>query len=411
MFRGISDSSVFPAFPFLDERMKTIHLYIFREIFKTFIFALIVFTGILVLVIVAREAISRGVPLSIALRLFPYTIPEQLRITIPVVLLLATTTFFARMAGSNEFTALKSLGISPWQVIWPVIVFSFFASIGYIWFSEVAVPWGQQNAARILFAGAEEILYSKLRTDHRWSGSGFEITVKGVENKRLISPTITNKDYKATAQWAEIKVDLENERCVIVIHNSIVTDTSQEGTTSIEFVQHEESISLDRIIPTETSSSSPSKMPLKKIPGEIDRCEQEQKLVQNRVAARAAFAACSGDFEEFSLPVWQQNANSLNSIQDTLYRLYLEPQRRLAAGFSCLAFVWIGTMLAIRSKKTDIFASFFACFIPILILYYPLLMLGVEWGKSGTAPPIFIWSGNIFITIIGCRFYKTIRRY
>ena len=393
--------------------MKTIHFYIFREIFKTFIFALVVFTGILVLVIVAREAVSRGIPLAIALQLFPYTIPEQLRITIPVVLLLATTTFFARMAGSNEFTALKSLGVSPWQVIWPVILLSFFASIGYIWFSEVAVPWGQQNAARILFAGAEEIIYSKLRTDHRLTipGSGFEISVKGVENRRLINPTITNKELKVTAQWAEIKIDLENERCVIVIHNCIVSDTSQEGTTSIEAVQHEESISLDKIVPTETSGSSASKMSLEKIPNEIDRHEQDRKAVRNSVAARAAFAACSGDFEEFSQPVWQQNANSLNSIQSTLYRLQLEPQRRFAAGFSCLAFVWIGTTLAIWSKKTDIFASFFACFIPILILYYPLLMLGLEWGKSGTAPPIFIWSGNLFIALIGYRFYKLIRRY
>ena len=94
-------------------RMKTLYIYIFREIFKTFFFALIVFTGILVLVVVAREAIMYGVPLAIALSLFPYTIPEQLRITIPVVLLLSTTTFFARMAGSNEFTALKHLAFHP----------------------------------------------------------------------------------------------------------------------------------------------------------------------------------------------------------------------------------------------------------------------------------------------------------
>ncbi len=393
--------------------MKTIYIYIFREIFKSFFFALIVFTGILVLVIVAREAISHGVPPMIALRLIPYTVPEQLRITIPVVLLLSTTTFFARMAGSNEFTALKALGISPWKILWPVLVFSFFASVGYIWFSEVAVPWGMKNMSRILIAGAEEIIYSKLRIDHRFSikDSGFEITVKGVENKRLLNPTITNKELKIAAQWAEIKIDLPRERCVIDIHNCVVSDNSKDGVTSVEFVQHEDSFPLSSVIPTDSSSTSPSKMPLKQIPGEIERHHRDRKAIHNQTAARAVFAACSGSFETFSQPVWQEEAGQLDSIQGDLYRLNLEPQRRIAAGFSCMAFVWIGMTLSIWSKKSDIFASFFACFVPILILYYPLLMLGIEWGKSGTAPPIFIWSGNLLITLVGCWFYKIIHRY
>ncbi len=392
--------------------MKTIYIYIFREIFKSFFFALIVFTGILVLVIVAREAISRGVPPTIALRLIPYTIPEQLRITIPVVLLLSTTTFFARMAGSNEFTALKALGISPWKILWPVLLFSFFASIGYIWFSEVAVPWGMKNMSRILIAGAEEIIYSKLRIDHRFTikESGFEITVKGVENKRLLHPTIMNKEMKISAQWAEIKIDLPRECCVIDIHNCVMYDTTKDGVMSVDIDHHEESFPLSSIISTDASSTSPSKMALQQIPGEIEEHHRDKNTIRNQMAARTVFAACSGSFETFSDPIWQQEAKKLDSIQGDLYRLNLEPQRRIAAGFSCMAFVWIGMTLAVWSKKSDIFASFFACFVPILILYYPLLMLGIEWGKSGTAPPIFVWSGNLLITFVGCWFYKIIHR-
>ena len=391
--------------------MKTIHIYIFREIFKSFFFALIVFTGILVLVIVAREAVSRGVTLSIALQLFPYTIPEQLRITIPVVLLLATTTFFARMAGSNEFTALKALGVAPWKIIWPVILFAFFASIGYVWFSEVAIPWGQENIKRIFIAGAEEILYSNLQKDRSWSGGGIEISVKGVENKRLISPTIVSKDLSVTAQYAEIKIDLPNERCVISVHNVRSSEKNDGNVINVDIVDYNTSIPLDNLIPSNSANQRPSEMPLQKIAGQITKVRQERKAIQNRMAAQTAFAACFGNFAEFSQPVWRESTQRMESCQSTLNRLNLEPQRRFAAGFSCLAFVWIGTTLAIWSKKTDIFASFFACFIPILILYYPLLMLGLEWGKSGAAPPAFIWSGNFFIAVIGYWFYRKIHRY
>jgi len=411
LYGDFSDSLFFREDFALIQGMKTLYIYIFREIFKTFFFALIVFTGVLVLVVVAREAITRSIPLTIALSLLPYTIPEQLRITIPVVLLLATTTFFARMAGSNEFTALKALGISPWKVIWPVILFAFLASFAYIWFSEVALPWGQRNITRILVAGAEEIIYSRLRADRRFAEAGIEISVKGVENRQLNSPTIITKDLKVTAERAKIKIDLPNERCVVAIYNARTFDTFTAGGTSATFEYHETSIPLSSLIPTNSTSMRPSETPLKNIPEQIERVQQNRKKVQNRLAAHAAFAACFGDFEEFSQPVWQENTRDMESFQDKLYRLNLEPQRRFAAGFSCLAFVWIGTTLAIWSKKTDIFASFFACFVPILILYYPLLMLGIEWGKSGTAPPVFIWSGNLFIAVIGYWFYRKIHRY
>jgi len=391
--------------------MKTLYIYIFREIFKTFFFALIVFTGVLVLVVVAREAITQGVPLTIALSLLPYTIPEQLRITIPVVLLLATTTFFARMAGSNEFTALKALGVSPWKVIWPVILFALFASFAYIWFSEVAVPWGQRNVTRILIAGTEEIIYSKLRVDHRFARGGVEISVKGVENRNLISPTIITKDFTLTAERAEIKIDLLNEHCVVTIYNGRISETSSKGVTNAWIEYYETKIPLSSLMPTNSTSSRPSEMPLKNIPERIEKVQQDRKMIQNREAARVAFAVCSGNFEDFSRSVWSESIRNREVFQDTLNRLNLEPQRRFAAGFSCLAFVWIGTTLAIWSKKTDIFASFFACFVPILILYYPLLMLGIEWGKSGTAPPVFIWSGNLFIAAIGYWFYRKIHRY
>jgi|GEM_PF-113279 len=403
---NISDSLAFRNIFVVLLRMKTLHIYIFREVFKTFFFALIVFTGILVLAVVAQEAVSKGIPLPIALSMFPYTIPVQLRVSIPVVLLLATTTFFARMAGSNEFIALKALGISPWKVIRPVIFFAFLVSIGYIWFLEVAVPWGQQNITRIIVAGFEEIIYSQLRADHRWSGAGIEISVKGVENRRLLGPTIINKGMTVTAEWAEIRIDVPNDRCVISINKVRIAETTTDGVID----HYETSIPLNNLIPSGSSSSRPSEMPLKSIPDQIEKVQQGKKTIQNQIAARATFA-CFGNLEEFSQPVWQESAAHMEEQQDRLNRLNLEPQRRFAAGFSCLAFVWIGTTLAIWSKRTDIFASFFACFVPILILYYPLLMLGLEWGKSGTTPPLFIWSGNLFIAAIGYWFYRKIHRY
>lgn len=390
--------------------MSTIHRYIFRELFKTFFFGLIIFTAILVLIMVAREAVAQGIPPVLALRMVPYMLLEQFRYSVPMMLLLASTTFFARMAGSNEIIALKSAGIPPWKIIWPVVAVSCFISGATIWINEVGISWGKDNITRILVAGAEEIIYNNLRSNHSLapSGSGLSITVKGVENKVLLGPTITLKDFSISAQKAEIKTDYTKEEMTFILYN-LYGDVGNGGEITAK--EHHHTISLSEIVPESGSKDRPSEMPLRKIPEAIENNKNLQKSVRDQMSAQVAFSTCLGDYENFVEPAWVRFFSQLDSIDSTINRLYLEPQRRYSTGFSCLFFVWIGANLAIFTKRADIFSSFFACFIPILILYYPFLMLGIEGGKKGTIPPVFMWTGNLCIGLIGYWFFKKIHRY
>jgi len=79
----------------------------------------------------------------------------------------------------------------------------------------------------------------------------------------------------------------------------------------------------------------------------------------------------------------------------------MEPWRRWANGFSCLCFVLVGAPMAIRMRNADFLTSFFLCFLPILIVYYPVFMLGVDQAKRGSVPPVVVWTGNVLITLWG----------
>ena len=61
----------------------------------------------------------------------------------------------------------------------------------------------------------------------------------------------------------------------------------------------------------------------------------------------------------------------------------MEPQRRWANGLSCLCFVLIGAPMAILMRNADFLTSFFVCFVPILLMYYPLMIVGVDQAKLG----------------------------
>ena len=51
------------------------------------------------------------------------------------------------------------------------------------------------------------------------------------------------------------------------------------------------------------------------------------------------------------------------------------------------------------------------CFLPILIVYYPLLMFGIDRTKSGIFPPYFVWLGNIILAAIGIWQLRKVVRY
>ncbi len=56
--------------------------------------------------------------------------------------------------------------------------------------------------------------------------------------------------------------------------------------------------------------------------------------------------------------------------------------------------------VAMLWRHADGLTNFFVCFLPILAVYYPLLMIGEDLSTSGTLPPISFWMGNVILAIL-----------
>jgi lipopolysaccharide export system permease protein len=88
-----------------------------------------------------------------------------------------------------------------------------------------------------------------------------------------------------------------------------------------------------------------------------------------------------------------------------------ELPRRWANGFSCLCFALVGSGMAIRRKNADMLTSFFLCFLPILLIYYPFLFFGVDRAKAGAINPNAVWLGNIVLVAWGLWLLRRVIRY
>jgi lipopolysaccharide export system permease protein len=174
---------------------------------------------------------------------------------------------------------------------------------------------------------------------------------------------------------------------------------------------------LERNIPLDEASRkgggtrSPSDLPMYAIPEEIAHQRSYIRLVDQQLAAKAAQQMISGDFAGLTAGSWNSDQKQAVEANQRLYRLQMEPYRRWANGFSCLCFVVLGAPLAIRMRNADFLTSFFMCFLPILIFYYPLMAFGVSQAKSGTFPSWGVWAGNVILVVIGWRITKQIIRY
>lgn len=394
--------------------MNTITRHVIGEVLKVFLVVLGILTLFMIIVGLVRQANEMGLEPRHVIRIIPFILPDSLRFTIPATILLAVTTVFGRMAGTNEIVALKSLGISPMNVITPIFVLATILSIATVWINDLAVSWGKTNVRRVVVESVEEIAYSMLKSQRSFTTPQFSIIVKDVQDRTLVNPIISfrgkgKQSVTLSAEEAELRSDTKAMLLTIVCRDGTL---DVDGGTRLRFHGEERhSIPLDSASPGSEAALQPAYLPMAVIPEMIDTQEKKiAKFIQHR-AAKAAADIMLGDFAALDGVESRTEAEILKNHRNQLARLKTEPYRRWSNGFSCLCFVMIGAPLSIWWRYGDPLSSFFASFAPILGVYYPMLALGVEQSKDGTLPPISVWLGNVILFGWGLTLLRRVIRY
>jgi lipopolysaccharide export system permease protein len=385
--------------------MRRLTRYVLFEFLSIFLVALTAMTTIVILAVVGQEAVRQGLNPANVVRLIPYALPMALVFAIPGTTLFAACSIYGRMASSNEVIAIKSMGVSPLTLVWPVLTLSFLLSLLVVGLNDVAVTWGRDGVKRVVLESLEQIAYGMLRTNRSYSGERFSINVSGVDGHKLLGVTLTFHEPGSGQTVVFMAEEAE-------MHSNPAADSLSVTMTNweVETGDNRRLIDPDRRVidipltdgeDDELGKRRPSDVALRWIEEEI----QNQRLViadqQQKFAAEAAQQLLLGDFSGLTEPVWEQRLASVGGSQARLHRLITEPWRRWATGFSCLAFVMVGAPLAIQLRNADVWTSFAVCFLPILTIYYPLLAFGVDRAKSGELPACSVWIGNAVLALAG----------
>jgi lipopolysaccharide export system permease protein len=160
-------------------------------------------------------------------------------------------------------------------------------------------------------------------------------------------------------------------------------------------------VPLDAVSRKATSSTSPSEIAMADFQDAHEQQIAKIEQVEQVIAGKAALGLVTGRIEHALPSYTAPDRDLLRHEENRLNRIIMEPWRRWANGFSCLCFVLVGAPMAIRMRNADFLTSFFLCFLPILIVYYPVFMLGVDQAKRGAVPPVAVWFGNLLIVLWG----------
>ncbi|MFM9960510.1 MAG: LptF/LptG family permease [Planctomycetaceae bacterium] len=381
--------------------MRLLQRYILCELLRVFGFVLSVLTVLLVFLGVFREVSETSLgPLQV-LQVLPYIIPSLLPYTIPATLLLSVCVVYGRMAGDQEVTAAKAAGISVMSLLAPSFLFGGVMAVCSLLLTDQVIPWAESNFQRIVTAAMKDILLDTLRTQHQISVGTYSISVREVRGDKLIWPTFRycpngKRPVTARAQEAElVKFDFEQQQ-ILVRFRRTQLDLPDQGRQWAEEFEHPFPLQIGRQSPKARHTS------VEELQTSLAVLDAQQQKLRTQRELEAALALATGDFAVLQNGQIKKFDAQLRTNRYKYNGQRTEVQLRFAMACSCFFFVLVGSPFAVLQAKRQFLTNFFVCFVPILLIYYPLVLLAKNLSSTGTTDPAWaMWVGNALTAIIG----------
>ncbi len=382
--------------------MKLLQRYILGELVRVFLLLVIALTVMLVFLGMFQEATARGLGPAQILQIMPFVVPSMLPFTIPATLLLSVCVVYGRISGDLEVIAAKSAGISAMQLLLPAFLLGTVLAIGSFGLLNYAIPWGVSNIERIVTQALEEIFFDVLSTQHYFSNpnEGYTITVRDVKNRTLLDATIryrrNHQQITVCAEAARIHFDLEAKH--ILVHLKNVSGGGGDSDFSGEMKNSELRFPLELQLENVASRN----LTMDTLRREIMRAEIDQKRLATEKNMKAAMILFTGDFQQLA----GDQVSSLDKQQKRVVKDKLQYQAEIHSRFSmsasCWFFAFLGGPFAMLQARRQFITSFIICFMPILVIYYPVMFLMMNLCKTGTLDPWWaMWVPNLIIGVAG----------
>jgi lipopolysaccharide export system permease protein len=394
-----------------------LHRTIFLELTKVFLLSLVGITGILLMAGIVAEASQHGLGPTQILQVIPLIIPSTLPYTIPATTLFATSVVYGRLAHDNEILAIKAAGVNVLKVIAPAVLLGTLMSALTVGLYFDLIPRTHFLMRNMFINDIEDVLYSMLKRDGRIKHPklSFVIDVKRVRGRQLQDAIFMHRDPKgpgfdfvAKSDEAELHADLVHKKLLVHMIRCRIISSHEEGNNF--YVK-------DRVFDSELPDINPSGNKFRASDMTWSELwDFRGDLVQKREKLEAALAARRVLLLQKKGPqglvedIFNHTQERRQKDQE-IRNVDVEFQMRPALALGCLFFVLVGCPVGIWFSRSDYLSAFITCFLPIVFLYYPLVLCGINQAKSAHLPLApSVWAANVLMGFVALVLFRRLLR-
>lgn len=398
---------------------NTLNRMIFWELVRVFLLSLGTLTGLFLIVGLIQQASQMGLTVTQIVRAIPLFVPSTLPLTIPATTLFASCVVYGRLSHDNEVVALKAAGVHLYRIISPAVLLGVLTTGVTAALYHTTIPATQRQLYEQILADPEEVLYNQLRRDRclRHPSLPYVMYVRDVQGKRLLDVVIKRrlkgKDPRtgvevslgygtvARAREARLRVDMNAGVMSIDSDRFVLDDKNASGSTASSgpfTMDLPDSVSGKEAklrISALTWDDLPARIAvMSEERDDLIRRRDERMAEVERISEPTLRALAENDAKQYKYQLDLKN-RQVRNLQAEIYA-------RPALAVSCLVFALIGCPVGIWANRADYLSTFVICFLPTLVVYYPLLLAGSDMGKNGRIPlALGCWGADIIMGTVG----------
>ena len=357
-------------------KLKIINWYLFKELSGPFLTALLTFSAIMLMGRILKLSdllVNKGLSILDILRLMTYIFIPFLGYIIPMSLLLTVLLGLGRLSADGEITAMKSSGISLYQIVLPIGVFSSIAFLLTTLLTIYAYPWGFKSLRNFAFNLAKT--RSEIGIQERIFNDEFEGMVIYVDKTAV-------KGGRMQGVFISDKRDPSIFTTIIAKEGYIVSDP--------------ESMVVN----------------LRLLDGNFHRVGDDLQSYQmgnfntydinlDLKTALADVKRKRKKYREMTFSELKETIDNSSKENPKLNEIKVEYYKKFTIPFICFVMGLLGIPLGIRKIRGGKSYGFVISLI-ILLFYYILLISAESLGKSGNIPPLVsMWMPNILMGALG----------
>ena len=376
--------------------MKTLHLYLTRQILGSLVLTVLVFTFVLLIGNILKDILSLlmsgQVSFGSIITAVGLLVPFALVFALPMGMLTATLLVFGRFSADQELTAVRASGISLVSLISPILLLSLLLCALSATINMDLGPRCRVAFTAMWFNFAAQLSSTLLPEGHFITDRpGFIFYVgknRGGDLKDimiLVLESETNLQRTVLAPRGKITVDRVNKRLEITLYEAKSIEAS--GLTALSDEYTLPALDLE---PPQKAALEPKidDMTFRQLWDELRDLERRLRLP---VSVKNLTPEQLGERKK----QWEQQRNDL--ITPIVFQIH----RQVSFSFACFGFTLLGIPLGIRVHRRETNVGI-AVALVLVLLYYSFVFLGQALQhRPEFLPYLIVWIPNFLFQVAG----------